>query len=221
MPIVLSDLFSAPEANVLSAAANALAFEDGRSTAGTVARAVKNNTQAGPGGRPGDGRDAVLEKIRATLMANPLFQAAAIPKSLAGMMVTRTADDGYYGPHIDNALMAGGRSDLSFTLFLSEPETYDGGALCISDRVEERQFKLPLGQAIVYPTTSLHRVAPVTSGARLVVVGWVTSWVRDAGQREVLFDLWCAISRAEAADDAEQVLLLSKARSNLLRMWAT
>jgi len=109
---------------------------------------------------------------------------------------------------------------VSFTLFLSNPDTYEGGALSVADRVEERQFKLELGEAVVYPSNTLHRVVPVTEGERLVVIGWVTSWVADPAKREILFDLWQAIGKAEAMGDAEQVLLLSKSRSNLIRLWA-
>ncbi|WP_161594661.1 Fe2+-dependent dioxygenase [Marimonas lutisalis] len=217
MPIVLSDVVSAVEARVLHDAAAALPFEDGAKTAGRTARAVKDNQQ----GKPGPETNAVLDKVKAAMLAHPVLQAVAYPKGFAGMMVTRTEGGGQYGDHVDNALMAGRRTDVSFTLFLSEPGSYDGGALTIADRVEERQFKLGQGEMVVYPSTTLHRVEPVTRGARLVVVGWITSWVRDAGQREVLFDLWQALAGAEAAGDADQVQRISKARSNLLRMWVT
>ncbi|MEZ5715297.1 MAG: Fe2+-dependent dioxygenase [Paracoccaceae bacterium] len=216
MPIVLSDLFSAAETRVLFEAAQALDFEDGGRTAGRLAGAVKRNLQAAPG----PARAAVLDKVKASLLAHPLFQAVVYPKGFAGMVLSRTEGGGEYGAHIDNALMPGGRADLSFTIFLSPPEAYQGGALCISDRVEERQFKLGPGEAVVYPADTLHRVAPVTAGARLVIAGWATSWVRDPRQREILFDLWQAHARAEAAGDGDQARLLSKARSNLLRIWA-
>ena len=215
MPIVLSDVLSATEARVLYQAACALPFEDGRKTAGRSARRVKDNLQAAPGAET----EAVLEKVRNSLAAHPVFGAVAYPKGFAGMLVPRTEGGGHYGDHVDNAIIGGARTDLSFTLFLTPPEDYDGGELTISDRLEERQVKLGQGEVVVYPSTTLHRVEPVTCGARLVVVGWVTSLVRDAGQREVLFDLWQAIARAEAAGDAAQVQLLSKSRSNLLRMW--
>jgi len=216
MPIVLGDLFSGPEAKALAAAAGALTFEDGRATAGRIARAVKENEQAAGTAET----EAVLEMVRQKLLSHPLFQAVTVPKSFVKLMVSRTSGGGQYGMHVDNALMAGARADLSFTLFLSDPESYEGGALSVADRVEERQFKLDLGEAVLYPSNTLHRVEPVTSGERLVVVGWVTSWVADPAKREILFDLWQAIGKAEAAGDAEQLLLLSKSRSNLIRMWA-
>ena len=216
MPIVLSDVLSATEAKVLYGAACALAFEDGRKTAGYTARKVKDNLQAASGPET----DAVLEKARRSLTAHPVFGAVAYPGSFARMIVSRTEGGGQYGDHVDNAIMVGARTDLSFTMFLTPPEDYDGGELTICDRLEERQVKLGQGEVVVYPSTTLHRVEPVTRGARVVVVGWITSLVREANQREVLFDLWQAIARADAAGDAAQVQLLSKSRSNLLRMWA-
>lgn len=217
MPIVLSDIFTPAEAQVLFEAAQALDFQDGGKTAGRVAGTVKRNLQAAPGAA----REAVLDKVKAALLAHPLFQAVAYPKGFAGMVLSRTEAGGEYGNHVDNALMAGGRSDVSFTIFLCPTESYEGGALCVSDRLEERRFKLEPGEAVVYPSDTLHRVEPVTEGARLAIAGWATSWIGDPRQREILFDLWQAGLRAEATGDAEQVLLLGKSRSNLLRLWAT
>lgn len=213
MPITLDPLLTPAEAQVLHAAAGALPFQDGALTAGTVARAVKHNEQAAPG----PATQAVLDKVQAALGAHPLFAAIAYPRAFAQLMVTRTQGGGQYGPHVDNALIAGARADLSFTLFLSDPQSYDGGDLVISDRLEDRAVKLPQGAAVVYPSNTLHHVAPVTRGARLVVVGWVQSWVADPARREILFDLWRAI---EATPEPDQARLLSKSRSNLLRMWA-
>lgn len=213
MPYLLSDLFSEVEARVLAQAANALSFEDGARTAGHLARDVKRNEQAVPGATT----EAVLEKVRATLSGHPLFQAIAYPKAFANLMVTRTRGGGEYGNHIDNALIAGARADVSFTLFLSDPDSYDGGALVISDPAEERAFKPGSGEAIVYPSNTLHRVDPVTRGERLVVIGWVQSWVRDPAQRDILFDLWQSI---QASEDRARAELIQKSRSNLLRMWA-
>ena len=160
MPIVLSDLFSSVEAEVISAAAGELPFEDGARTAGAVARGVKNNEQA----RDCAVTRAVIEKVMATLLAHPGFQAVAYPRQFARVIVSRTSGGGQYGDHVDNALIAGARADVSFTLFLSDPESYDGGQLVIGDRVEDRPFKLPKGEAIVYPSNTLHRVDPVTRG---------------------------------------------------------
>ncbi|WP_323037357.1 Fe2+-dependent dioxygenase [Pararhodobacter sp.] len=213
MPVTLDPLLTKSETTVLHAAASALDFEDGARTAGAVARAVKVNQQA----TPGPATQAVLDKVQTALLANPVFQAIAYPRHFAALMVTRTEGGGHYGPHVDNALIAGVRADLSVTLFLSDPARYDGGALVISDRIEDRAFKLPQGAAVVYPSNTLHHVEPVTKGSRLVVVGWVQSWVQDPAQREILFDLWQAI---QSTQDPDQARLLSKSRSNLIRMWA-
>jgi PKHD-type hydroxylase len=216
MAIVLSDLLTPAEAQVLHDAATALEFEDGKRTAGRIARTVKDNLQA----VPCPDSAAILQKVSAALMGHPLFQAVAYPRAVARLLVTRTEGGGHYGDHVDNALMGAARADVSCTLFLSPPDSYAGGELVIIDRTEDRAFKLGQGEAIVYPSTSLHRVEPVTTGSRLVVVGWFTSWVRDPGQREILFDLWQAVAAAETAGDPAQVQRLSRSRSNLLRMWA-
>ena len=117
--------------------------------------------------------------------------------------------------------MQGLRTDLSFTLFLSESESYDGGALVIADTAEERAFRLAPGALLLYPSTTLHRVERVTRGTRLCLVGWVQSWIRDAGQREILFDLDRAIADLLAREGKTPLLdTLTKTRSNLIRMWA-
>lgn len=216
MAHVLSDVLSATEAKVLFEAAQALPFEDGRKTAGRAAQRVKQNLQAARGAETA----AVTAKLQASLLAHAGFGALAYPKGFAKLIVSKTEGGGHYGNHVDNALMGGARSDLSFTLFLTPEGNYDGGALTIADGLEERQIRLGQGEMILYPSDTLHRVEPVTRGARVVIVGWVTSHIRDPRQREILFDLWQAGLSAEAAEDFEQAQLIAKSRSNLLRMWA-
>ena len=214
---LIDGLFDAPTLRVLTEAAAALDFEDGRKTAGALARAVKMNAQAAPSAE----RDAVLAKVEDALRAHPVVQSAARPRAFARLAVSRYAGGQTYGAHVDDALMAGARADLSFTLFLTPPETYDGGELVITGRIDEQAVKLNAGQAILYASDTLHRVEPVTRGERLAVVGWITSWVRDPAQREILFDLDAAIrAEAERGADPAQVLRLQRSRSNLLRMWA-
>jgi PKHD-type hydroxylase len=214
---VIGGLFDGHELAALREAAVALPFEDGRQTAGALARRVKDNHQAAAS----PARDAVLRKVEAALTRSAAFQSAARPKGFARLIVSRYAGGQAYGTHVDDALIAGARTDLSFTLFLSDPDAYRGGALVIEDRIEDRAFKLPAGEAILYPSDTLHRVEPVAQGTRLAVVGWVTSWVREPGRREILFDLDAAVA-AEAARgaDAEQLARLTRTRSNLLRLWA-
>ena len=128
--------------------------------------------------------------------------------------------------HIDNALMARGgeklRTDISFTLFLSEPDSYEGGELVIEHPGFSQALKPAAGDLVLYPSTSLHEVRPVTSGQRLVCVGWAESRVRDAAQREILFDLENISASLRASDTADAMtrLTLSKSISNLLRLWA-
>lgn len=125
-----------------------------------------------------------------------------------------------YGAHVDDALMNGIRSDVSFTLFLSDPATYEGGELVIETSSGEDDIKLPAGSMIAYPSSSLHRVAPVTRGTRLAAVGWARSLIRDAGRRELLFDLDTARQSLFAREGkTAEFDLLSKTSANLLRMW--
>lgn len=217
MMLALEGVLTPTEAQVLRAEAETAAFEDGRKTAGRFAREVKANDQAAPS----PARDAILEKARAALMAHPVFRSAARPKALSPLILSRYRPGQTYGLHVDDALMGGLRTDLSFTLFLSDPATYDGGELVIEDPFESRAIKLNPGEAILYPSTTLHQVAPVTRGTRLCIVGWVHSLIRSAEQREMLFDLDQAVE-ATFAQQGKSPLFdkLAKTRSNLLRMWA-
>ncbi|MCB2116722.1 MAG: Fe2+-dependent dioxygenase [Rhodobacteraceae bacterium] len=217
MFLVLDGVLTPAEAAALHGAAETLPFDDGRKTAGAIARAIKANDQAAPS----EGLEAIRAKVAAALMAHPVFRSAARPKAMTPLILSRYRAGQTYGMHVDDALMQGLRTDLSFTLFLGEPETYDGGALVVADTAEERAFKLSAGSLILYPSTTLHRVEPVTRGTRLCLVGWVQSWIRDAGQREILFDLDRAIAEILGREGKTSLLdTLSKTRSNLLRMWA-
>jgi PKHD-type hydroxylase len=192
-------------------------FRDGRQTAGWHARERKSNLQADPDVPLVTG---ALRKVEAALLANEVFQAAARPKTIIGLLLSRYEPGMAYDTHIDDALIADQRTDLAFTLFLSEPDSYDGGELAIERTEGERGFKLPAGHLLLYPATTLHRVAPVTRGIRLAAVGWVRSFVRDHTQRELLFDLDEAIELLRSDGDPERALdLILKTRGNLLRRW--
>ncbi len=211
---VIGGLFEAPALTALQEAVAALPYEDGRRTAGALARTVKHNAQAEAGAE----RDAVIARVQAALMTSPAFQSAARPKAFVRCLVSRYEGGQTYGSHVDDAIMAGARTDLSFTLFLTDPETYAGGDLVVEERAEDRAVRLPAGEVVLYPSDTLHRVEPVTAGVRYAVVGWVTSWVRDAARREILWDLDAAVAAAQG--DGPQVARLARTRSNLLRMWA-
>jgi PKHD-type hydroxylase len=189
-------------------------FVDGKATAVGAAREVKHNLQAE---RSAANSAALDETIFSALQRNKEFQSFAFPKRILPPSYARYEPGMQYGTHIDGAVMAGIRTDLAMTLFLSSPETYDGGELVIEFASGEQEIKLAAGEAVVYPATTLHRVAPVTRGTRLVAVTWIQCAVREERVRSVLYDLSRAVSHAEAAKDAEQTLLLSKCFHNLLR----
>lgn len=217
MFIAIGGVLDAHEAAAVREIAASLPFEDGRATAGRYAREVKRNDQAARSPE----RDAALKKVEAALLANETFAAAARPRRIARLLLSRYRPGQAYGAHVDDALMGGARCDLSFTLFLSKPESYAGGGLVVEDPLEERRVRLGAGDLILYPSNTLHRVEPVTEGERLAVVGWATSWVRDPARREALFDLDLAIREVHARDGKTPLFdRLAKTRSNLLRMWA-
>jgi PKHD-type hydroxylase len=188
-------------------------FVSGKLTAGWSAKAVKNNDQsAGPAAK------VAMEEVRDNLLSNTIFKSAARPKDIMGMLVSRYRQGMAYGSHVDEAIMKGARTDLSFTVFLTNPEDYDGGELVVEDNDGDNMIKLAAGSVVVYPSTSLHHVAEVTRGERLVVVGWVRSFIRHAEQREMLFDLDQTIAALKGAD--RSILnRVFKIRNNLLRMW--
>jgi PKHD-type hydroxylase len=222
MSIVLEAVLAAEDVARVQAGLAAAPWKDGRKTAGAAAKQVKSNEQA-------DAEDAgvaalarfVLEALR----RHPLFEIAARPAAVSRVMFSRYAPGMEYGAHTDDALMgppeARLRTDLAFTIFLAARDSYEGGALVIESALGEQAVKLEAGDAILYPAGSIHRVAPVQSGARIAAVGWVQSLIADAAQREILFDLSVARTRLAGAGVArEELLKLDKAVSNLLRVWA-
>ncbi len=214
----LLDLFSPSQVQNMHDRLQGVSLVDGRSTAGWHAKTVKGNEQVATSDPTGQ---AIKAEVTEVLLANSLFQAAARPRLLHSLLISRYGVGMAYGRHVDNALMAGKhRSDLSFTVFLSDPQAYEGGELVIEGADTEQAYKLPAGAAIVYPSTTLHRVNPITQGKRWAVVGWVESWVRQAEQREILFDLE-TVQRSLFAQGGKtpEFDLVSKSLSNLLRQW--
>jgi PKHD-type hydroxylase len=216
--IVLRDVLSAAEVARICESLAHVPFQNGRVTAGPAARQVKDNEQT-----QGDDPEvaALARLVKIALERHPSFHALARPLRWSNLMFSRYASGHRYGLHTDDASMDGEhgwplRTDLSFTLFLSNPDDYAGGALRLLDGTSERSFRPAAGSAVLYPTGTLHEVTPVTSGVRLACVGWVQSLIRRADQRELLFDLECV--RRELTDGNAQ-LLLDKAIGNLLRMW--
>jgi PKHD-type hydroxylase len=186
MQIVIGNVLSSKELGLVRAALARARFVDGAATAGFAARPVKNNRQAEGSDRSlGTIRKLVAERV----LGNEVFRLAVRPKALSPLLFSRYEKGMRYGSHVDDALMDGMRTDVSFTLFLSEPESYDGGELAIEGVSGEETFKLDAGALVAYSATSLHHVTEVTRGARLAAVGWVRSFVRDPARRELLFDL--------------------------------
>lgn len=202
---------------------DALSWRDGRATAGATASAVKRNEQAVLDDAAGR---AMRAKLTPIIADNPVVKAAARPRRITAPMVSKTENDGHYGAHVDNALMGTGeariRTDLSFTLFLSDPESYEGGELVVHAAGLRQAIKGKAGELVLYPSSSIHEVRPVTSGTRLVCVGWIESLIRDHAQREMLFDLEnLRVSlRASLPTGSAELLTLDKTIANLLRMWA-
>ncbi len=216
MILQLPDVLAQDEHLVINTTLAAAKFVDGKLTAGWYAKSVKHNRQLPTAA----GKD-LREQVKIALNRHPLFQAAVRPKQIHSVLLSRYDPGMSYGRHADNALMGQWRSDVSFTLFLNEPGDYDGGELVIEGANDEATYKLPAGQALVYPASALHRVEAVTRGVRLVAVGWVQSWVRDPAQRELLFDL-DTVRRSLFAQmgKSNEFDLLSKSLANLLRQWA-
>lgn len=194
------------------------AFVDGRSTAGWHARDRKHNLQA----KGSASVVALLQQVSETLLKHQLVCAAARPKSIVRLQLSRYDSGMHYGTHVDDALMDGQRTDLSFTVFLTPPDDYEGGNLIIDEPAAERAFKLEVGSMLLYPSSTLHRVEPVGKGQRLVLVGWIRSYIRSSEAREILFDLerTIVLLRAKPEHNNGELELILKSRSNLLRMWA-
>ena len=192
-----------------------LFWEDGKQTAGKHAAEVKNNLQLK--------RDVNLSKklsklIIKKILSNDLIKSFALPKKIHGTIFSKSKSGMKYGSHIDNPFMSSGRADLSFTIFLSSKENYDGGALSIESFNSEKKFKLEAGEIIIYPSTYLHSVEEVITGERLVFIGWIESYVKSIEEREYLFDLDAAARSLLAKyGRSDEVDLIFKSYSNLLR----
>ncbi len=202
-------------------------WEDGRATAGAQSAMVKRNEQL-----PADGEvaRALGQRIVSALTKNPRFLSAAIPLQIFPPLFNRYAASGghHFGIHVDNAVRGDPltglriRTDLSMTLFLAEPEEYDGGELVIEDTYGSHEVKLPAGDAVLYPSSSLHMVTPVTRGARVASFFWMQSMIRDAHVRSMIFDLDNVIQGLVGRlgrDDSETVRLTG-IYHNLIRHWA-
>ena len=191
-------------------------WEDGKKTAGTHASIVKNNLQFN---RESETSKKLSHLIKKKILSSPLIKSFALPKIIHGIMFTKSLINMQYGRHIDNPFMSSGRSDLSFTISLTDKTTYDGGELLIEDLNSEKEFKLNAGEIIIYPSTYLHSVKEVKNGERLVCVGWIESYVKSIEEREYLFDLDAGARGLLAKNGrSDELDLIFKSYSNLLRL---
>jgi PKHD-type hydroxylase len=227
MLICIPDILSKAEVADFRRIMDAAEWEDGRSTAGAQSAMVKRNEQLPP-----DGEIARMlgQRVLSALTKNPLFISAAIPLHIFPPLFNRyAASDGHhFGVHVDNAVRGDRltglriRTDLSVTLFLSEPEDYEGGVLTVEDYYGSHEIKLPAGHLVLYPASSLHLVTPVTRGTRVASFFWLQSMVRDAHARSMIFDLDTAVQALVerlGRDDPETVKLTG-IYHNLIRYWA-
>jgi PKHD-type hydroxylase len=197
---------------------------DGKATSGHQSSQAKYNEQL-----PEDGAVAreLSERVLQALARSPLFFSAALPKQVFPPLFNRYGPGMTFGNHVDSAIRTHPvqpvriRTDLSATLFLVEPESYDGGELLVEDTYGVQSVRLPAGDMVLYPATSLHRVAPITRGSRVASFFWIQSMVRDDGRRTLLFDLDMAIIKLTQSTPNDPALIsLTGVYHNLLRMWA-
>ncbi|MEE2733175.1 MAG: Fe2+-dependent dioxygenase [Pseudomonadota bacterium] len=224
MLIVIENLLSAEEVTQFRQHLDQAQWEAGSHSAGEVARAVKSNLQL-----PDDGELAIAlgNHLLRVLAQHPQFVSAALPKTIYPPKFNRYADGGHYGVHVDSAVMQlpgqrdSLRTDLSATVFLSAPEDYDGGELMIEGQFGAQAVKLNAGDMVLYPSSSLHQVLPVTEGARVCSFFWIQSLVRDDSQRELLYDLDQSIQALRAAGGTPhgEISRLTGIYHNLLRQW--
>jgi PKHD-type hydroxylase len=223
MMLLIPGVLSPDQVKSMRARLAATDWIDGRASVGSQGAQVKRNRQLA------EGSPLAVELgqvVSAALMAHPLFFSSVLPLRILPPYFNGYAGGEHYGPHVDGAIRAqrsgeAVRADVSCTVFLSDPDEYDGGELTVIDTYGTHDVKLPAGDAIVYPSSSVHEVQPVTRGERVASFLWVQSMVRDDGKRAMLFDLDTNIQalRAQHGDGPELVALTGHYH-NLLRMWA-
>ena len=196
------------------------AYEDGGASAGLIAREVKNNLQVK---RDADVAKKFAPVILDALRRNAAFYNVALPHRIHGPIFNRYDVGMTYGSHVDNAIMADDhsvRSDVSATLFLSAPDTYDGGELVLQEHQSERRIKLAPGSMVVYASTHVHRVEPVKRGSRIAAIFWIQSLVREESRRDILYDLAEILAGLRQKLDGSEQMALASIYSNLMRQWA-
>jgi PKHD-type hydroxylase len=221
MMLKIPDVLTPEHLGVVQQSLAGTAFIDGTQTAGARAAKVKRNEEMNESTAL---FDRLNEIVMGSLCRHPLFRSGALPLRVARPRYARYRPGMTYGFHIDDPLMGQGqenRSDVSVTIFLSEPRDYDGGELVVRSTFGEQTVKLPAGHAVIYPSSSLHRVSEVTRGERLVAVSWIQSLVRDPSRRELLHELDRVRDELmRTAPDAPATERADQVYANLIRMWA-
>jgi len=216
--LIIKDVLTADQCDQVIEDMAAMRFQPGTKTAGWHARLVKNNEQTD---RMHQGYKPLSDRVSQAIQNSADFRMACLPRHLTDLRFSRYREGMEYGSHVDDPIMAGVRSDISFTLWLADPASYDGGELVMENTDGDASYKLGRGELIAYDSTRLHRVSPVTRGERICAVGWAQSRVRDAAQREILYELDTA-RRAlfQRESKSREFDLISKSHANLTRMWA-
>lgn len=216
MLLQIADILTREECDaILDALSDSSLWRDGKETAKGAARAVKNNRQAD---RDAPAVRGVLKKIEQALVSHEVFRAAAQPDRFARVMLNRYGPGETYGDHVDAPYIDSVRTDLSFTVFLSDPETYEGGDLVIDNAGHEDRIAGAAGSVVLYPSTAVHRVEAVSAGERIACVGWVRSRIKSAERRAILFELERAIADLDRANaPAALRTRFANIRNNLIR----
>lgn len=224
MLLHIPQVFTKAQVQELRSVLDAGAWVDGAASAGPLAAEAKQNLQFSTDSPQ---YAALSQAIVTALERQPLFVSAALPQHILPPMFNRYGAGNTYGNHVDNAIQMDRRSamrlrtDVSVTVFLSEPEDYEGGELVVDDTYGSHEVKLPAGDAIVYPSSSLHRVEPVTAGERVASFLWVQSLVRDAWQRSMLFNLDMTLLKLRGQiGNTDEIVALTGHYHNLIRQWA-
>jgi PKHD-type hydroxylase len=222
MIVTIPDVLTPQEQQDMLRMAKDLPFVDGKETAGFRAKLVKNNEQIS---KESEGRRALQEIVVRALMRSPDFRRGAVPHKIRPPLISRYRPGMAYGRHVDDALMGHvlqrERSDVSVTVFLNDATEYEGGELLIHSPFGPQEVKLPARYAVVYPSSTLHEVTPVTQGERLVAVTWVQSYIRDERQRQILSDMQTVRDKLNTLDpNGEETNLAFRIHTNLTRMWS-
>jgi len=220
MLLEIPNILNAKELEVVRSALDNAPFVDGKLSAGMAAQRVKNNEEV-------DVRSQDVQQLNNLVMTrlvqHPTYRAAALPMKVASPFYARYSKGMSYGDHVDDPIMQADtpyRSDISITIFLSDASEYEGGELVINTQYGEHRVKLSAGDAVMYPSSSVHHVNEVTSGSRMVAVTWLQSLVREPAKRELLYDMYQVKEQLlKDVPDDENTKRLDRSYVNLIRMW--